>query len=299
MNHAVYETNFPDLHLIKRGKVRDIYTVDNCLLLVATDRISAFDVILPDPIPGKGKILNRISLFWFDKMASVLPNHVLTANVDEYPDLCKPYAEILEGRSMLVRKAAPLTIECVVRGYLSGSGWASYQDTGEICGIRLPKGLKESEKLQEPIFTPSTKAEIGEHDINIDFETAAQKVGNKLAGLAKNYSLEIYAKGCAIAEKKEIIIADTKFEFGLIDDKLILIDEVLTPDSSRFWPKAAYAPGKPQKSFDKQYLRDYLTSIRWNKQPPAPSLPEEVIRNTRQKYQEALDLLTGAAHDIG
>jgi phosphoribosylaminoimidazole-succinocarboxamide synthase len=205
----------------------------------------------------------------------------------------------LEGRSMLVRKAAPLSIECVVRGYLSGSGWASYQESAEICGIPLPRGLKESQKLPEPIFTPSTKADIGEHDINIDFETAEQKVGKELAGLAKKYSLEIYAKGCRIAEEKEIIIADTKFEFGLIDHRLILIDEVLTPDSSRFWPKAAYVPGKPQKSFDKQYLRDYLTSIRWDKKPPAPSLPEEVIQNTRQKYIEALNLLTGVAYDIG
>ncbi len=299
MSNPVHETNFPDLRLIKRGKVRDIYEVENCLLVVATDRISAFDVILPDPIPGKGKILNQISLFWFAKMASILPNHVISGNVDEYPDVCKPYAAILAGRSMLVRRAAPLSIECVVRGYLSGSGWESYQKTGEICGIPLPRGLKESQKLPEPIFTPSTKADIGEHDINIDFETAAQKVGKDLAGLAKKYSLEIYDRGCRVAEEKEIIIADTKFEFGLIDDNLILIDEVLTPDSSRFWPKAAYEPGRPQKSFDKQYLRDYLTSIRWNKKPPAPSLPEEVIQNTRQKYIEALNLLTGIAYDIG
>ena len=298
MNNVVFETNFPRLQLLKRGKVRDIYAVDNCLLLVATDRISAFDVILPDPIPGKGKILNQISLFWFEKMTSVLPNHLVTADVDKYPDVCKPYADTLAGRSMLVRKASPLSIECVVRGYLSGSGWISYMETGEVCGIRLPGGLKESEKLPEPIFTPSTKAEIGEHDINIDFETAVEKIGKKLAKQAKAYSLEIYARGCRTAEEKEIIIADTKFEFGLIDDKLILIDEVLTPDSSRFWPKASYVPGKPQKSFDKQYLRDYLTSIRWNKQPPAPSLPEEVIHNTRQKYLEALELLAGASHDI-
>jgi phosphoribosylaminoimidazole-succinocarboxamide synthase len=297
-NGAVYETHFSDLGPVKRGKVRDIYDVENCLLLVATDRISAFDVILPNPVPGKGKILNQISLFWFEKMASILPNHVLTANVSEYPSVCKPYADILAGRSMLVRKALPLSIECVVRGYLSGSGWASYQESGEICGIRLPDGLKESQKLPVPIFTPSTKAELGEHDINIDFETAEKTIGPELAARVRDLSIEIYSKGCAIAEEKQIIIADTKFEFGLMDGRLILIDEVLTPDSSRFWPKATYEPGKPQKSFDKQYVRDYLTSIRWNKKPPAPTLPEEVIQNTRQKYLDALNLLTGMVHDL-
>ncbi len=298
MNGAVYETHFSDLNLIKRGKVRDIYDLDNYILMVATDRISAFDVILPDPIPEKGRILTQISLFWFDKMVSILPHHVITSNVDEYPDSCHPYAKILEGRSMLVRKAEPLSIECVVRGYLSGSGWKSYQDSGRICGIKLPKGLKESQRLSEPIFTPSTKADIGEHDINIDFETAAQKIGEDLANRVRDYSIEIYQQGCRIAEEKGIIIADTKFEFGLIGDDVILIDEVLTPDSSRFWPKDSYEVGKAQKSYDKQYVRDYLTSLEWDKHPPAPSLPQNVIQHTQQKYLEALHQLTGVNHEI-
>ncbi len=295
-NLPVFETNFPGLNLLNRGKVRDIYEVDGYLLLVATDRLSAFDVILPDPIPDKGKILTLISLFWFDKMKSLLPHHLVTSRVEEFPAACQPYAEILEGRSMLVRKTRPLSIECVVRGYLSGSGWQSYQESGTVCGIKLPPGLRESEQLPEPIFTPSTKAEMGEHDINIDFETASRKIGQDLALKVKRYSLEIYNQGRRLAEEKGIIIADTKFEFGLLDEEIILIDEVLTPDSSRFWPKSSYEPGKSQKSYDKQYVRDYLTSIRWDKTPPGPHLPQEVIRKTREKYLEALHQLTGVNH---
>jgi len=294
MSNAVFETNFSRLNLIKRGKVRDIYEIEEYMLIVATDRISAFDVILPDPIPGKGKILNQISLFWFDKMSSILPNHIVTGNVDEFPEKCKSYAPILEGRSMLVRKTEPLPIECVVRGYIAGSGWNSYKDSHLICGIKLPEGLQESQKLPEPIFTPSTKADIGEHDINIDFDTAAEKIGRSLAEQIKNYSLEIYKKGCKVAEEKGIIIADTKFEFGLIKGDVILIDEVLTPDSSRFWPKTSYQPGSSQKSYDKQYIRDYLISIKWDQKPPAPSLPKEIIENTQKKYIEAMSQLTGS-----
>jgi len=298
MKHAVFETNFPDLNLLKKGKVRDIYDLDDNLLMVTTDRLSAFDVVMPDPIPDKGKILTQISLFWFEVMKPLLPNHLISSNVDDYPSSCKPYAEDLRGRSMLVKKTEPLPIECVVRGYISGSGWKSYQETGDICGIKLPEGLKESDKLPEPIFTPSTKAEIGLHDINIDFEEAAKKIGRTLADKVKEFSLEIYKKGAEFADKKGIIIADTKFEFGLNENEIILIDEVLTPDSSRFWPKETYKPGGPQKSFDKQYFRDYLISINYNRKPPGPSLPADVIRNTRNKYMEALKLLTGPNHEI-
>ncbi|MFO7963551.1 MAG: phosphoribosylaminoimidazolesuccinocarboxamide synthase [Desulfobacterales bacterium] len=298
MDRPVYETDFPKLALVKRGKVRDLYEVDGNLLLVATDRISAYDVVMTDPIPGKGKILTQISLFWFEQTVPIVKNHIISADVGEFPEVCRPYADTLRGRSMLVRKTRPLTIECVVRGYISGSAWASYKETGSVCGIPLPPGLTESQKLPEPIFTPSTKAELGEHDENIDFETAAAHVGKDIAERVKKFSLQLYEEGCRIAEEKGIIIADTKFEFGLDDGELILIDEVLTPDSSRFWPKADYAPGKSQKSFDKQYLRDYLMSIEWPKTPPAPELPDEVIRNTRQKYLEALHRLTGTVHDI-
>ena len=298
MKHAVFETDFPDLNLLKKGKVRDIYDLDDSLLMVTTDRLSAFDVVMPDSIPDKGKILTQISLFWFEVMKPLVPNHLISSNVDDYPSSCKPYAEDLRGRSMLVKKTEPLPIECVVRGYISGSGWKSYQETGDICGIKLPEGLKESDKLPEPIFTPSTKAEIGLHDINIDFEEAVKKIGRTLADKVKEFSLEIYKKGAEFADKKGIIIADTKFEFGLNENEIILIDEVLTPDSSRFWPKETYKPGGPQKSFDKQYLRDYLISINYNRKPPGPSLPADVIRNTRNKYMEALKLLTGPNHEI-
>ncbi len=293
MKQAVFETNFPELNLIKRGKVRDIYDLGDILLMVASDRISAFDVIMPDPIPEKGKILTKISIFWFETMKSLLPNHLISSNVDEYPAICKPYAEILRGRSMLVKKAEPLSIECVVRGYISGSGWKSYQESGTVCGIKLPEGLKESDQLPEPLFTPSTKEDVGFHDINIDFEEVVKRIGKTLAERIKELSLAIYKKGAELADGHGIIIADTKFEFGLVGNDIILIDEVLTPDSSRFWPKDSYRPGGSQKSYDKQYLRDYLISINWNKKPPAPSLPEDVIKNTRKKYLEALKLLTG------
>lgn len=289
---AIFETDFPNLKLVKRGKVRDIYDLDDTLLMIATDRISAYDVIMPDPVPGKGEILTRISLFWFKIMEDIVSNHLVTENVELYPESCKPYADALRGRSMLVKKASPLPVECVVRGYISGSGWSSYKETGKVCGIRLPEGLRESEALAEPIFTPSTKEEQGMHDINIDFDETVKIIGVPLAEKVRDLSLAIYKKGARLAAEKGIIIADTKFEFGILNDRLILIDEILTPDSSRFWPKETYRPGGPQNSYDKQYLRDYLTHIKWNKTPPAPTLPEEVIQNTRQKYMEALTSLT-------
>ncbi len=296
MLQTVIETDFEELNLVKRGKVRDIYDLGDTLLMVATDRISAFDVVMPDPIPEKGKILTQISLFWFKIMESLLPNHVISSNVDNYPDICKPYTEILRGRSMLVKKAEPLPIECIVRGYISGSGWNDYLASGCICGIKLPKNLKESDKLLKPIFTPSTKADKGLHDININFDESIKKIGKPLADQVRALSLEIYSKGADLAYKKGIIIADTKFEFGLFEDNLILIDEIMTPDSSRFWPKSSYQPGGSQKSFDKQYLRDYLISINWNKTPPAPSLPKDVIADTQNKYLEAFNRLTKSNH---
>ena len=298
MKTPVSETDFQDLNLIKRGKVRDIYDLGENLLMVASDRISAFDVVMPDPVPDKGVILTQISLYWFEIMKPIIENHVVSANVSDYPAVCRPYSETLRGRSMLVKKTEPLSIECVVRGYISGSGWKSYQETGSVCGIDLPDALRESDKLPEPIFTPSTKEELGAHDINIDFAEAEKRIGKDLASKAKNLSLAIYKKGSEMAAEKEIIIADTKFEFGLLGDKLILIDEVLTPDSSRFWPKDTYQPGGSQQSFDKQYLRDHLLSVKWNKQPPAPSLPEDIIRNTRKKYLEALTQLTGNSYGL-
>lgn len=293
MQKIVRQTDFPTLKLLKRGKVRDIYDLGDSLLMVATDRISAFDVIMPDPIPDKGKILTQISLFWFKQMASVVQNHVISSDADDYPSVCRPYADSLHGRSMLVKKAEPLPIECIVRGYLSGSGWTSYQKSGAICDIKLPADLKESDKLPEPVFTPSTKAEAGLHDLNIDFSETIKKIGKPLAEKVKRLSLQIYRQGAEFAEKRGIIIADTKFEFGLIGEDVLLIDEVLTPDSSRFWPKRHYRPGGSQQSFDKQYLRDYLLSIKWDQKPPAPTLPEEVVANTRKKYLEALEMLTG------
>ena len=290
----VKETHIPGLGPVRRGKVRDVYTLaDNRLLIVATDRISAFDVIMNDPIPDKGKILNQISVYWFQRCQDLVPNHLISTDVRDFPPECQEYAELLVGRSMLVHRARPLPIECVVRGYLAGSGWQEYQATGAICGEKLPPGLEESAKLPTPIFTPSTKAELGQHDENIDFAAVRAQLGDDLASRIRDISLAIYQRAHAEAASKGIIIADTKFEFGLIGDRLVLIDEVLTPDSSRFWPQADYAPGRAQKSFDKQYLRDYLLSLGWNKQPPPPPLPAEVIANTRQKYLEALRLLTG------
>jgi len=296
MGTPVVETDFPGLNLLKRGKVRDVYDLGDHLLMIATDRISAFDVVMPNPIPDKGKILNRLSLFWFREMESLVGNHVVSGMVTDYPEACRPYEDELQDRSMLVKKARPLPIECVVRGYISGSGWASYRKNGTICGIRLPEGLKESDKLPQPIFTPSTKEEIGQHDINIDYDEVVRRIGAEAAAKVKELSLDIYRRGAALAEQKGIIIADTKFEFGYCGDNLVLIDEVLTPDSSRFWPHATYAPGGAQKSYDKQYLRDYLVSISWDKKPPAPALPESVVRDTRRKYLEALEQLTGVQH---
>lgn len=293
MAQTVFETKFDDLPVFKRGKVRDVYDLDDRLLMVATDRISAFDVIMQDPVPGKGSILTRISLFWFDIIRSIIDNHVIASDVDQYPQICRQYRDELEGRSMLVKKTRPLPVECVVRGYISGSGWKSYQKTGEVCSIRLPDGLRESDRLPEPIFTPSTKAELGEHDINISYDHMVDLIGTERAQQVRELSLAIYQKGAEIAEKSGIIIADTKFEFGEDENGLILIDEVLTPDSSRFWPKATYQPGGPQASFDKQYLRDYLNSVDWDKTPPPPCLPAEVIEKTRSKYQEALQALVG------
>jgi len=293
MEPTVFETDFPKLNLLKRGKVRDMYDLGETLLMVATDRISAFDVIMSDPVPQKGKILTQISLFWFDAMKPVVSNHIISSNVDDYPEICKPYSDMLRGRSILVKKATPLPIECVVRGYISGSGWKSYQESGIVCGIKLPDGLQESEKLPEPVFTPSTKEDVGLHDVNINFEETVKIIGRSLAEKVKELSLSIYKKGAELADKKGIIIADTKFEFGVFENNIILIDELLTPDSSRFWPKESYSPGQSQKSYDKQYLRDYLISINWNKLPPAPSLPKEVIKNTREKYLDALKLIAG------
>jgi len=264
MGDTILKTSFPDLTLLKRGKVRDIYDLGENLLLVATDRISAFDVVMPEPIPGKGVVLNQISLFWFDLMKPLIKNHIISADVKDFPEICMPYADALQGRSMLVKKAEPLPIEAIVRGYISGSGWSSYQKEGVICGIDLPEGLNESDKLPEPIFTPSTKEEVGLHDVNIDFSEMTKMVGYKIADQVKQISLEIYKKGRNFAEKKGIIIADTKFEFGLFEGELILIDELMTPDSSRFWPMNSYKPGGAQKSYDKQYLRDYLISIKWD-----------------------------------
>ena len=289
---TVFETRFTELTLFKRGKVRDIYDLGKNLLLVATDRISAYDVIMGEPVPEKGKMLTRISLYWFDIMKSIIPHHVVESDVSRFPENARQYADNLEGRSMLVQKVRPLPVECIVRGYLSGSGWKTYQQDGTVCGIRLPDGLKESDRLPEPIFTPSTKGEMHEHDINISFEETVDRIGKDLAEKVRDISLEIYMKGAEIADSRGIIIADTKFEFGLDEnDQLILIDEILTPDSSRFWPRDRYAPGGPQPSFDKQYLRDYLNSVNWDKEPPPPELPPEVLENTRQKYAEAMNIL--------
>ena len=293
MEKAVFETNFPGLNLIKRGKVRDLYDLGDSLLMVATDRLSAFDVVMPDAIPGKGIVLTQISLFWFKQMESLIKNHLITADVDEFPEVCRPYADVLKGRSMLVKKCEPLEIECVVRGYISGSGWKSYQKDGTVCGISLPEGMLESSKIENPIFTPSTKAEVGEHDINIDFEEATKIVGRDIAEKVRDLSIAIYNKGVEVADTLGIIIADTKFEFGMLDGELILIDEVLTPDSSRFWPKSTYKPGESPESYDKQFVRDYLVSTGWKKTPPGPSFPADVIEKTSKKYFEALELFAG------
>ncbi len=287
-------TDFQEIPLFHRGKVRDIYDLEDNLLIVATDRISAFDVILPNGIPYKGLVLNQLSAYWFTTLADIIPHHMVTVELKEAHGLSSSLINKLQGRAMIVKKAKPLLVECVVRGYLSGSAWNEYQEEGMVCGIPLPPGLKESAQLDEPIFTPATKAEIGSHDENISFSKAIEILGLNLAEKVRQASLQLYQRAASIAEEKGIIIADTKFEFGL-DNKgeLLLIDEALTPDSSRFWPKAEYMPGRPQKSFDKQFVRDYLLSLNWNRKSPAPSLPEEVIKKTSEKYLEAYARLTG------
>ncbi len=287
---VVRETQFAGISPAARGKVRDIYDLGDKLLIVATDRLSAFDVILPTPIPDKGRVLTQLSLFWFNLLREVIPNHVVSAK--EFPPPFDAHGDELAGRSMLVRKTRPLPIECVVRGYVSGSGWKDYRATGKICGIALPPGLRESDRLPEPIFTPATKAATG-HDENISLERAASLIGNERARRVREVSLEIYGRAAEYAEPRGILLADTKFEFGLLNDELMWIDEALTPDSSRFWPAARYKPGGPQPSFDKQFVRDYLESIRWPKTPPGPELPAEVVAATRAKYREAYRILTG------
>jgi phosphoribosylaminoimidazole-succinocarboxamide synthase len=289
---TIYETHFPSLKFLKRGKVRDIYDLGEHLLIVATDRLSAFDVVMPQPIPDKGKVLTQISNYWFEIVNDIIPNHIVASDVNKFPKECQPYKEQLRGRSIVVKKAKPLAVECIVRGYISGSGWNEYKKLKSICGIKLPDGLVESVKLPESIFTPSTKADVG-HDENISFEKAVSIVGQDVAQKVRDYSIAVYKFAAQIAETKGIIIADTKMEFGFFDDKLILIDELLTPDSSRFWSTARYKPGTGQDSFDKQYVRDYLLSINFNKQPPGPMMPDSVIQKTSELYREALKQLTG------
>ncbi len=291
-SRILLQTDFPELTLHARGKVRDLYSLNGQLLFVATDRISAFDYVLATGIPEKGRVLTQLSLFWFDFLKNVVKNHLVTAKVEEYPAPLKKYSDDLRGRSMLVTKAQMIDIECVARGYLSGSGWKEYQQTGAVCGIKLPSGLKESDKLPEPIFTPATKALSG-HDENISIEEMAKRTGKELAEKLRDLTLKIYKTAADYAAGHGIIIADTKFEFGQTSQGLILADEVLTPDSSRFWPADKYQPGKAQESFDKQFVRDYLEAIKWNKQPPAPSLPEDVARKTSEKYIEAYRILAG------
>jgi phosphoribosylaminoimidazole-succinocarboxamide synthase len=287
------KTDFPTLQLYARGKVRDLYAVAEWLLFVATDRISAFDHVLASGIPDKGRILTQLSLFWFDFLRDIVPNHLITCHTEDYPPELQPYNSTLEGRSMLVAKAQMFPVECVVRGYLSGSGWKDYQKTGKVCGIPLPAGLRESERLPEPIFTPATKSALGDHDENISFDAMVARVGASQAERLRELSLQIYRAAASHAIDAGLILADTKFEFGITPKGIVLADEVLTPDSSRFWPADDYAPGRPQASFDKQFVRDYLESIQWNKQPPAPGLPEEIVAKTREKYLEAYLRLTG------
>jgi phosphoribosylaminoimidazole-succinocarboxamide synthase len=290
---VILETNCPDLTLARRGKVRDVYDLGQHLLIVATDRISAFDYILGSGIPDKGKVLTQLSAFWFDHLGDVVPHHVIAMDVDTFPAVTRPYRDVLRGRSMLVKKAAPLAIECVARGYLSGSGLKDYQRTGAVCGVALPPGLEDSSRLPQAIFTPATKAESG-HDENITEAEAGAIVGTDLIKRLRALTLKLYDRGVDHAATCGIIIADTKFEFGLVGQELVLIDEVLTPDSSRFWPQDQYQPGRSQPSFDKQFVRDHLEAIGWNKQPPVPSLPEDVVENTRLKYLEAYRRLTGS-----
>jgi phosphoribosylaminoimidazole-succinocarboxamide synthase len=281
-----------DIEFFKRGKVREIYDLKDKFLMVATDRISCFDVVLPTEIPRKGEVLTKLSVFWFEFTKDIISSHFISDNVDEFPEELRKYADVLRGRSMLVKKAAPFPVECVVRGYLSGSGWKEYQKTRSICGVKLPDGLKESDKLPEPIFTPATKEETG-HDVNVTQDYIEKLIGKETAGRLKDISLSLYEKAGSYAESKGIIIADTKFEFGTFGDEIILIDEVLTPDSSRFWPKDEYSPGKGQASFDKQFVRDYLETLDWDKTPPGPELPDEIVKNTSRKYIQAFNMITG------
>ena len=293
MKKSIQTTDLPKLNFVKRGKVRDIYSIKDYLLIIATDRISAFDVIMPNPIPGKGIILTRMSAFWFKQMEDIIGNHIISVSAADFPKECTPYLDILEGRSMLVKKATPLPVECIVRGYLSGSGWKDYQANKTVSGIKLPNGLTESAKLPQPLFTPTTKAPEGQHDSAISRKEMADIIGEELTDKIIKISLAIYDRAAKIALGAGIIIADTKMEFGMIGNKLMLIDELLTPESSRFWPKDDYKEGRHQKSYDKQFLRDYLLSINWNQKPPAPELPQEIIENTRNKYEEALKRLVG------
>jgi len=288
----VLETSLSGLKQPKRGKVRDIYDLGDTLLIIATDRISAFDVVLPNAIPEKGRVLTEISKYWFSRTSDIVRNHLISTEVMDFPENCRQHADILERRSMLVRKAKSLPVECIVRGYLTGSGLKEYRSTGAVSGIKLPSGLTESSRLPEPIFTPSTKADVGEHDVNIDFKTVEDLVGKGVAEKLRDLTLSIYRRACEIAEPKGIIIADTKLEFGILDNDVILIDEVLTPDSSRFWPREGYTVGVSQKSFDKQFVRDYLLSLSWDQKPPAPKLPDDVVLKTSKKYLEVLALLT-------
>jgi phosphoribosylaminoimidazole-succinocarboxamide synthase len=295
MTQAIVKTDFAGLNLVHRGKVRDMYAIpghDDKLLMVATDRISAYDVVMDDAVPGKGRILTQISLFWFDLLGDIVDNHLITADVNEYPALCQPYADQLRDRSMLVRKTQPLSIECIVRGYLSGSFWSAYKKNPTVCGFELPAGMQESDQFPQPLFTPSTKAALGDHDENISVATMETMVGKERAQEIADISINLYSRAAEYARKKGIIIADTKFELGQLGDRLILIDEVLTPDSSRFWPVDEYQPGRGQASFDKQFLRDYLSSLDWDKTPPPPKLPAEIIEKTKSRYEEALRRLT-------
>ena len=289
----LFETNLAGMQPLVRGKVRDVYEAGDFLIIVATDRLSAFDYVLPTPIPDKGRVLTQLTIFWLGLLRDVVPNHFVSANVEDYPAAFRPYRDQLEGRSMLVRRANMIEVECVARGYISGSAWKDYGRDGRICGISLPAGMRESDRLPEPVFTPATKAQSGRHDENISFETASRQIGEPLVDRLRALTLDVYSRAATYAETRGIIIADTKFEFGFIGDQLVLADEVLTPDSSRFWPRANYQPGGPQASYDKQYVRDYLESIRWNKQPPAPALPPDVVQHTSEKYREAYRVLTG------
>jgi len=295
MIKPITTTDLPELNLLHRGKVRDMYGIpghDDKLLMVATDRISAYDVIMTDAIPGKGAVLTKLSLFWFDLLGDIVENHLITADVSQYPDICRQYSDQLLHRSMLVKKTRPLTIECIVRGYISGSFWSAYKKDNVVCGFKLPENMRESEKFPEPLFTPSTKADLGDHDENISLEQMEEIVGTERTREIADISIGLYSRAADYARTKGIIIADTKFELGELDGKLILIDEVLTPDSSRFWPEDKYSPGKSQASFDKQYLRDYLSQLDWDKTPPPPPLPSEIVEKTRERYEEAVRKIT-------